>query len=149
MNTVRYIQKNSVADPGCLARSPDPDFCPSRIPDPKMATKERGEKKCCTFFVATKITKLKIILILNWRRKIFGPFFKELQNFLPKKLSLSSQNLIWIRVPRSGIRKKPIPDPGPGVKKALDPGSGSATLEKKIRTAHLLRQKIPMKKGPF
>jgi hypothetical protein len=33
----------------------------------------------------------------------------------------------------SGIRKKPIPDPGslipdPGVKKAPDPGSGSATL---------------------
>jgi hypothetical protein len=40
--------------------------------------------------------------------------------------------------PRSWIWKKPIPDPGPGVKKApdpgpgvkkaLDPGSGSATL---------------------
>ncbi len=29
---------------------------------------------------------------------------------------------------RSGIRKKPIPDPG--VKKASDPGSGSATLPK-------------------
>jgi hypothetical protein len=28
----------------------------------------------------------------------------------------------------SGIRKKPIPDPGPGVKKAPDPGS--ATLVK-------------------
>jgi hypothetical protein len=24
---------------------PDPDFYPSRIPDPKTATKERGEKK--------------------------------------------------------------------------------------------------------
>jgi hypothetical protein len=30
----------------------------------------------------------------------------------------------------SGIRKKPIPDPGPGVKKAPDPRSGPATLEK-------------------
>jgi hypothetical protein len=31
-----------------------------------------------------------------------------------------------------GSGKKPIPDPrsGPGVKKALDPGSGSATLFK-------------------
>jgi hypothetical protein len=28
----------------------------------------------------------------------------------------------------SGIRKKPIPDPGSRVKKAPDPGSGSATL---------------------
>ncbi len=40
---------------------------------------------------------------------------------------------IWFWDPRSGIRKKPIPDPGsripdPGVKKAPDPGSGSATL---------------------
>jgi hypothetical protein len=26
---------------------PDPDFYPSRIPDPKTATKERGEKKIC------------------------------------------------------------------------------------------------------
>jgi hypothetical protein len=30
--------------------------------------------------------------------------------------------------PRSGIRKKFIPDPDPGGKKAADPGSGSATL---------------------
>jgi hypothetical protein len=34
----------SVAHPGCLSRIPDPDFYPSRIPDPKTATKERGEK---------------------------------------------------------------------------------------------------------
>jgi hypothetical protein len=40
-----------VADPGCLFRIPDPDFYPfwipdlgSQIPDPKTATKERGEK---------------------------------------------------------------------------------------------------------
>jgi hypothetical protein len=40
----------------------------SQIPDPKTATKERGEKKfvVLSFFVATKITKWKIILILNW-----------------------------------------------------------------------------------
>jgi hypothetical protein len=37
---------------------PDPDFCPSRIPDPKIATKERDEKMYCpNFYVATKITK--------------------------------------------------------------------------------------------
>ncbi len=40
-----------VADPGCLSRIPDPHFHPSRIPelgsripDPKTATKEGGEK---------------------------------------------------------------------------------------------------------
>ncbi len=32
----------------------------------------------------------------------------------------------------SGIRKKPIPDPGSRVNKAPDPGSGSATLNNKI-----------------
>jgi hypothetical protein len=42
----------SVADPGCL----------SRIPDPKTAAKERGEKKfgVVPFFVATNITKCKL-----------------------------------------------------------------------------------------
>jgi hypothetical protein len=51
---------------------PDPDFCPSRIPDlgpripnPKTATKEKGRKKICytigTFLVATNIAKFKII----------------------------------------------------------------------------------------
>jgi hypothetical protein len=48
------------------------------IPDPKTATKEKGKKFSCTFFVATNITKLKIILFLNWRRRKFGPIYKEL-----------------------------------------------------------------------
>jgi hypothetical protein len=53
----------SVADPGCLSRIPDPDFYPSRIPDPKTGRKERGEKKIFVkhFFVATNFTKYKII----------------------------------------------------------------------------------------
>jgi hypothetical protein len=50
---------------------------------------------------------------LNCSRKKYGPNFKELWNFLPKKLSLSSQKYEFgIRDPRSGIRNKPIPDPG-------------------------------------
>jgi hypothetical protein len=40
---------SSVADPGCLYRIPDPDFCPSRIRDPKTATKERGEKNLLSY----------------------------------------------------------------------------------------------------
>jgi hypothetical protein len=36
----------SVADPGCLSRIPD---LGSWIPDPKMATKERGEKKLLSY----------------------------------------------------------------------------------------------------
>jgi hypothetical protein len=77
---------------------PDPDFYPSRIPDlgsriQKRGRKERGEKKSFVkhFFVATNFTKCKIILFLNCSRKKFGPNFKELWNFLPQKLSISSQ----------------------------------------------------------
>ncbi len=78
----------SVADPGCLSRIPDPDFYPSRIPDPgsrisdpgsripdlgsqipdpKTATKKRGEKKfdVIPFYLATNFTKLYIILVLK------------------------------------------------------------------------------------
>jgi hypothetical protein len=55
---------------------PDPDFYPSRIPDlgsripdPKTATKERGEKKFdvipVPFYLATNFTKLYIILVLK------------------------------------------------------------------------------------
>jgi hypothetical protein len=48
---------------------PDPDFTHPgfRIPDPKTATKERGEKKfvVITFYLATNFTKLQIILVLK------------------------------------------------------------------------------------
>jgi hypothetical protein len=45
---------------------PDPDFYPSRIPDPKIATKEKGEKKfVIPFYIATNFTKLKLILVLK------------------------------------------------------------------------------------
>jgi hypothetical protein len=52
----------SVADPGCLSRIPDPDIYPSRIPDPKTATKERGEKKFVVipFYLTTSFTKFLI-----------------------------------------------------------------------------------------
>jgi hypothetical protein len=73
---MKWVLVVSVADPGCLSRMfiPDPDFYPSRIPDlgsqipdPKTATKERGEKKfvVIVFYVATYFTKLKIILVLK------------------------------------------------------------------------------------
>jgi hypothetical protein len=81
----------------------DPDFYPYRIPDPKTATKERGEKKFVEVhsFLATSITKLKIILLLNWRRKNLGQLTKNYETFYQKKLSLGSQNMGL----GSGIRK--------------------------------------------
>jgi hypothetical protein len=56
------------------------------------------------------------------KKKIWDNF----QRILLKKLKLSKKYGFGIRDKRSGIRKKPIPDPG--VKKAPDPGSASATL---------------------
>jgi hypothetical protein len=61
-----------VADLGCLSRIQDPDFYPFRIPDPKSATKERGEKKllvkpffqCCgsgSFYNHAKIVRKTLI----------------------------------------------------------------------------------------
>jgi hypothetical protein len=72
----------SVAEPGCLSRIPDPDFYPFRIPDPKTATKERGEKKFVVkaIFVATNFTKLKIIAEENK----LGQFSKNYRTFYPK-----------------------------------------------------------------
>jgi hypothetical protein len=71
---------------------PDPDFYPSRIPDPgsripdpKTATKERGEKKfvVITFYVATNFTKLQIILVCFevLKKKIWANFQRT---FYPK-----------------------------------------------------------------
>jgi hypothetical protein len=56
----------------------DPDFY-HLIPNPRTATKEKGEKKfvAIPFFIATNFTKFKIILFLKCRRKTFGPIFKE------------------------------------------------------------------------
>jgi hypothetical protein len=66
-------------------------------------------------------------------KKKFGPILKELKNFLPKKLSISSQKYgFGIRDPRSGKNLFRIPDPG--VKKAPDPGSGSAILKARYET---------------
>jgi hypothetical protein len=67
---------------------PDHDFCPSRIPDPDFlsnpdpvsknsyGTKEKGEKRNC-FFVATNITKIKIIKFLAGEEKTLGQFIKN------------------------------------------------------------------------
>jgi hypothetical protein len=71
MNMALYLRKEStrknvdsvgttsVADPGCLSRILIFTHPGSRIPDPKAATKERGEKEIVVmpFFVATNFTK--------------------------------------------------------------------------------------------
>ncbi len=92
---------------------------------------KRAVKKisCHTFLCSHKFHKIENYFFLKCWRKKFGPIFKELLNFLPQKLSQSSQKYgfrIWD--PRSGIRdpgsgKNLFRIPDPGVKKAPDPGS--------------------------
>jgi hypothetical protein len=64
---------------------------------------------------------LKIILVLKAEEKIWANFQRIIALFIKKIFTKLSK--IWVWDPGSGI---PIPDPG--VKKAPDPGSGSATL---------------------
>jgi hypothetical protein len=61
--TYNLLLNPSVADPGCLSLILIFTHSGSRIPNPKTATKERGEKKFVVkpFFAATNFTKLKII----------------------------------------------------------------------------------------
>jgi hypothetical protein len=62
--------RNSVADPGCL----------SRIPDPKTATNERGEKKNCFVypFCSHKCHKIENYFIFELVKKKLGPNYREL-----------------------------------------------------------------------
>jgi hypothetical protein len=121
-----YKRETSVADPGCLYRIPDPDFYPSRIPDPKTATKERGEKKFDVkpFYVATKFNKIVNYFSFEVQRKKLGQFSKNYRTFYQKNCQKALQNMVLgsgIRDPGSGKNRFRIPDPG--VKKAQDPGS--------------------------
>jgi hypothetical protein len=92
---------------------PDPDFYPSRIPDLGSWIQTKR--------LATNFTKFKTILFLPAEEKSLGQIQRIIE-LLPKKLSLSSQKYEF------GIRDPKKPISGPGVKKAPDPGSGSAAL---------------------
>ncbi len=84
----------SVADPGCLSRilifthpgSRIPDLG-SRIPDPKTATKERGEKKisCHTFLCSHKFHKIVNYLSFQvLKKKIWANFQRIIELFTKK-----------------------------------------------------------------
>ncbi len=106
----------SVADPGCLSRILIFTHPGSRISDPgsriQNSYKREGWKKNVVkhFFVATNFTKCKTILLLDCSRKKFRPNFKELWNFLLKKLSLSSQKYEF---GIQGSKRHRIPDLDP------------------------------------
>ncbi len=112
---------------------PDPDFYPSRIPDlgsqipdpgSKNSNKREGWKKI-TFLCSHKFHKLEHYFSLEvLKKKIWSNFHRIIELFTQKIVTKLSK--VWVWDPGSGKNLFRIPDPG--VKKAPDPGSGSATL---------------------
>jgi hypothetical protein len=133
---------HSVADPGCLSRIPDPDFYPSRIPDlgsripdPKTATKERGDKKLDVkpFYVATKFNKIVNYFSFEVLKKKMWANFQRIIELFTKKI-VKKLFKIWSWDPGSriqGSKRHRIPDPG----------SGSATL------VYQINQIVPISSG--
>jgi hypothetical protein len=110
-------EKSSVADPGCLSRIPDPDFYPSRIPDLgsriQKQQQKRGVKKnfCHNFLCSHKFLKIAYYFSFGVLKKKIWANFQRIIEFFNKKI-VTKLSKIWVWNPRSGIRKKPIPDPG-------------------------------------
>jgi hypothetical protein len=88
----------------------------SRFPDPKTATKERGEKILVvkTFYKIANYFSFGVL-----KKKIWANFQRIIELFTQKIVIKLSK--IWVWDPRSGIRKKPIPDPGVKMHRIPDP----------------------------
>ncbi len=85
-----------MADPGCLSRIPDPDFYPSRIPDPKTAMKDIGEKfVVMPFFGVINFTKLNYFIFEMLKKKIWANFQRIIELFTKKIVSKLSKIWIW------------------------------------------------------
>ncbi len=109
---------------------PDPDLHPSRISDPgyKNSNKREGWKKiwCHTFLCSHKFHKIVHYFSFEVLKKKIWANFQRIIELFAQKIVISSQKYgFGIRDPEKNLFR--IPDPG--VKKAPDPGSGSATLE--------------------
>ncbi len=111
-------------DPGCFSRILIFTHPGSRISDPgsqiQKQQQKRGVKKNLlhTFFCSHKCHKIENYFIFEMlKKKIWASFQRIIELFTQKFVTKLSK--IW------------VPDPGFGsrVKKAPDPGSGSATLE--------------------
>jgi hypothetical protein len=123
----------SVADLGCLSRIPYPNFHPSRILDPRTAAKERGGKNYLShLFCGHKFHIIENYLIFEMLKKKIWANFQRITELFTQTI-VTKLSKIWVWDPGSEIRdavsgKNLFWIPDPGVKKASDPGSGSATL---------------------
>ncbi len=106
---------NSVADPDPRSRILIFTHPQYRISHPgsriQKQKKREGWKKIRfhSLFSSHKFHKIKIILFLKCRRKKCGPIFNY-RTFAQKIATKLSK--IWVWYTGSGIRKKPVPDPG-------------------------------------
>jgi hypothetical protein len=94
---------------------PDPDFYPSRISDPgsKNSNKREVWKKISshTFLCCHKFHKIENYFSFEvLKKKIWANFQRFIELFAQKMVTKLSK--LWVWDPRSGIRKKLIPDPG-------------------------------------
>jgi hypothetical protein len=115
------------------SRNPDPEFYPSRIPEPgfKNSNKREGWKKLVVIlFCSHKFHKIENYFIFEMLNKKFSANFQRIIELFTQKI-VTKLSKIWFWDPGSQIRD-------PGVKKALDPGSGSAsaTLVVRIGSTH-------------
>jgi hypothetical protein len=114
-----FYKEISVADPGCLSRIPD--FYPSWIPDlGSRIQKQQHKRGVKNFFMSYQfLCSHKFHKIKNYfsfqvlKKKIWANFLKIIELFTQKIVTKLSKIWVW----------------DPGVKKAPDPGSRSATLE--------------------
>jgi hypothetical protein len=76
--------------------------------------RERWKKICChNFLYSHKFHKIVNYFSFEVLKKKIWANFQRIKELFTKKLSKSSQKYgLGIRDPRTGIRKKPIPDPG-------------------------------------
>jgi hypothetical protein len=83
--------------------------------------KDRGEKNLLSylFFGAINFTKLNYCIFQMVKKKNWANFQRIIELLTQKIVTKLSK--IWAWDPRSGIRRKPIPDPGPRGQK----GTGS------------------------
>jgi hypothetical protein len=104
---------------------PDPDFYPPRI---QKQQQKRGVKKifCHNFLCSHKFHKIPHYFSFDVLKKKKWANFQRIIKLFTQKI-VNKLSKIWIWDPGSGKNLFRIPDPG--VKKAPDPGSGSATLE--------------------
>ena len=123
-----FNAKISVADPGCLSRILIFTH-PGIPPGSKDSNKREGWKKisCRNFLCSHKFHKIANNFSFQvLKKKILANFQRIIELFTQKIVTKLSK--IWVWDPGSGKDLFRIPDPG--VKKAPDPGSGSATLKR-------------------